>query len=63
VAPGPILAKYPDEMLKEILAATPLKRLGLQGHIAETVMYLASDGAGFTTGQVIEVSGGWTLAW
>jgi NAD(P)-dependent dehydrogenase (short-subunit alcohol dehydrogenase family) len=63
VAPGPIMANYPEQMLKEILAATPLKRLGLQGHVAETVMYLASDGAGFTTGQVIEVSGGWTLAW
>jgi hypothetical protein len=37
--------------------------LGLQRHIEETVLYLASDGAGFTTGQVIDVCGGWTLAW
>jgi 3-oxoacyl-[acyl-carrier protein] reductase len=65
VAPGPILGNYtyPKDMLREILAATPLKRVGHQRHIAETVLYLASDGAGFTTGQVIEVSGGWTLAW
>jgi NAD(P)-dependent dehydrogenase (short-subunit alcohol dehydrogenase family) len=69
VAPGAIAENWeeawdqPREVMEEVLAATPLKRMGLQQHIAEAVLYLASDGAGFTTGQVIEVSGGWTLAW
>jgi 3-oxoacyl-[acyl-carrier protein] reductase len=69
VGPGPITEDWeqaweqPQHVMSEVLAATPLKRMGLQRHIAEAVLYLASDGAGFTTGQVIDVSGGWTLDW
>jgi 3-oxoacyl-[acyl-carrier protein] reductase len=63
VSPGLITVDFNDEILKEVLAATPLKRVGLPAHIAEAVLYLASDGAAFTTGQVIEVSGGWTVDW
>jgi 3-oxoacyl-[acyl-carrier protein] reductase len=40
---------------------TPLGRMGKPEEIAETVLYLASDGGGYTTGQVLEVSGGWIL--
>jgi 3-oxoacyl-[acyl-carrier protein] reductase len=68
VAPGPITLGTKDsetvrKQAAEVLAATPLKRTGDPGEIAETVMYLASAGGGYTTGQVIEVSGGWTLDW
>jgi NAD(P)-dependent dehydrogenase (short-subunit alcohol dehydrogenase family) len=67
VAPGPIEANWeddweiPEEHLKEALAMTPLGRMGKPEEIAETVLYLASDGGGYTTGQVLEVSGGWIL--
>jgi 3-oxoacyl-[acyl-carrier protein] reductase len=67
VAPGPIEANWeddweiPPEHLAEALAMTPLGRMGKPEEIAETVLYLASDGAGYTTGQVLEVSGGWIL--
>jgi NAD(P)-dependent dehydrogenase (short-subunit alcohol dehydrogenase family) len=67
VAPGPIEANWeddweiPEEHLKEALAMTPLGRMGKPEEIAETVLYLASDGGGYTTGQVLEVSGGWVL--
>jgi 3-oxoacyl-[acyl-carrier protein] reductase len=67
VAPGPIEANWeddweiPEEHLEEALAMTPLGRMGKPEEIAETVLYLASDGGGYTTGQVLEVSGGWIL--
>ncbi|MGN6255225.1 MAG: SDR family NAD(P)-dependent oxidoreductase [Solirubrobacterales bacterium] len=67
VAPGPIEANWeddweiPQEHLDEALAMTPLGRMGKPEEIAETVLYLASDGGGYTTGQVLEVSGGWIL--
>jgi NAD(P)-dependent dehydrogenase (short-subunit alcohol dehydrogenase family) len=64
IGPGPIQApEWPEGQYDEIVAAIPLKRMGLHRHIAEAALFLASDGAGFTTGQVIDVSGGWTMAW
>jgi NAD(P)-dependent dehydrogenase (short-subunit alcohol dehydrogenase family) len=67
IAPGPIAANWeddweiPKEHIDEALEMTPLGRMGLPEEIAETVLYLASDGGGYTTGQVLEVSGGWIL--
>ncbi len=67
VAPGPIEANWeddweiPEEHVDEALKMTPLGRMGRPEEIAETVLYLASDGGGYTTGQVLEVSGGWIL--
>jgi 3-oxoacyl-[acyl-carrier protein] reductase len=67
VAPGPIAANWeddweiPKEHIDEALRMTPLGRMGKPEEIAETVLYLASDGGGYTTGQVLEVSGGWIL--
>ncbi|MDX6589446.1 MAG: 3-oxoacyl-[acyl-carrier protein] reductase [Solirubrobacterales bacterium] len=67
VAPGPIAANWeddweiPKEHIDEALEMTPLGRMGRPEEIAETVLYLASDGGGYTTGQVLEVSGGWIM--
>ena len=67
IAPGPIAANWeddweiPKEHVDEALEMTPLGRMGMPEEIAETVLYLASDGGGYTTGQVLEVSGGWIL--
>lgn len=67
IAPGPIVANWeddweiPKEHIDEALEMTPLGRMGMPEEIAETVLYLASDGGGYTTGQVLEVSGGWIL--
>ena len=68
VSPGPIQANWdtdwgiPAAHLEEAVAMTHLKRMGLAEEIAETVLFLASDGAGYITGQMVLADGGWTLA-
>ena len=42
--------------------AVPMKRLGTPEDIGPAVAFLASDGAGFVTGQTLSVSGGLTMA-
>jgi len=36
----------------------PLGRIGKPGEIAPTVMFLASEGASYITGQVVPIDGG-----
>ena len=45
-----------------LVRAIPMKRVGQPEDIAGIVAFLASDEAGFITGQVISVSGGLTMA-
>ncbi len=45
----------------EIIDATPLSRIASAGEVAETVQFLAADGSGFITGQILTVDGGRTL--
>jgi 3-oxoacyl-[acyl-carrier protein] reductase len=67
LAPGPISGDWETawgisrEHIDEAIAMNPLKRFGKPEEIAETVLFLASDGAGYITGQVIHVDGGWVL--
>lgn len=42
--------------------AVPMKRLGTPEDVAPAVAFLASDAAGFITGQTLSVSGGLTMA-
>lgn len=50
-----------DAFRSEIVEHTPLHRIASPGEVADAVQYLASDAAGFVTGQVITVDGGRTL--
>lgn len=65
VAPGFVptdLTQSLIEQMKEtILEHTPLRRLGTPEDVAAVVAFLASDEAGFITGQVIAVDGGMVL--
>ena len=42
--------------------AVPMRRLGRPEDIAPAVAFLASEEAGFITGQTLSVSGGLTMA-
>jgi 3-oxoacyl-[acyl-carrier protein] reductase len=62
VAPGFVLTELtqdlPDNLKDEINARTPLGRFGTTEEIANAVAFLASDEAGYITGQVLAVDGG-----
>ncbi|MDP1667976.1 SDR family NAD(P)-dependent oxidoreductase [Phaeovulum sp.] len=45
----------------EITQGTPMRRIAGAAELAEAVQFLASDGAGFITGQVLTVDGGRSL--
>lgn len=49
------------EFRDDITGHTPMARIAGPGELAEAVQFLASDGAGFVTGQVLTVDGGRTL--
>ncbi|MDP3704674.1 MAG: 3-oxoacyl-ACP reductase FabG [Legionellaceae bacterium] len=62
VAPGFIdtdmTAALPDMVKEEMLKRIPMRRLGHVNDIAEVVAFLASDAAGYITGETIHVNGG-----
>jgi NAD(P)-dependent dehydrogenase (short-subunit alcohol dehydrogenase family) len=48
----------PDAVRAEYIALTPLGRLEEPEDVADTVVFLASDGARFVTGEALNVTGG-----
>ena len=69
VCPGPTdtslldqVAEYSQKLYDSLARAIPMKRIGTPDDVASVVAFLASDDAGFVTGQTISVSGGLTMA-
>ncbi len=50
-----------DEFKEFFLKHTPIRRMGTPEEIAGTVLYFASDDSAYTTGQIVDVSGGFGL--
>jgi 2-hydroxycyclohexanecarboxyl-CoA dehydrogenase len=73
VCPGPTdtpaLRRFVDgagqdagKVIAGMTRAVPMKRLGTPEDVGPAVAFLASDAAGFITGQTLSVSGGLTMA-
>ena len=66
LAPGytatDMVTQLPRDVQSEILSRIPMNRLGTPEGVAEAVCFLASDGAGYITGQVLGIDGGLTLS-
>jgi 3-oxoacyl-[acyl-carrier protein] reductase len=62
IAPGFIetdmTKKLSDEQREKLLSAVPMKRIGQPEDIAQTVAFLASEGASYITGTTIHINGG-----
>jgi 3-oxoacyl-[acyl-carrier protein] reductase len=65
VAPGFIASAMTDVLTPEqkdrIAKAIPMARLGTPDEVASSVVFLASDQAGYITGQTIHVNGGMAM--
>lgn len=67
VGPGLVLTEgtageFSDPGLRDAVgAAMPLGRIGEPSDVAEAVAFLASEAAGYITGQVLYVDGGWAI--
>jgi 3-oxoacyl-[acyl-carrier protein] reductase len=65
VAPGFIesdmTGKLNDKQKEAILGQIPMKRMGHGAEIASAVAWLASDEAGYVTGQTVHVNGGMAM--
>jgi 3-oxoacyl-[acyl-carrier protein] reductase len=66
VAPGFIntemTRKLSEEVKETLLNQIPSRRLGQPSDVADAVCFLASEGAGYITGQVLHVNGGMHMA-
>lgn len=62
VAPGFITtdmtAELGDDTIKQYESSIPAKRFGTTQDVADAVVFLASDGAGYVSGAVLPVDGG-----
>ena len=65
VAPGfmetDMTAAMPEAAKAATLAAIPIGRMGAAEDVARTVAFLASEEAGYITGQVVAVDGGMSM--
>jgi 2-hydroxycyclohexanecarboxyl-CoA dehydrogenase len=52
---------FTPEQLEKVARSLPLRKIGRPQDVANAVVFLASDAAGHITGQVLSVSGGYSM--
>lgn len=52
---------FTPEQLEKVAKALPLRKVGRPGDIANAVVFFASKAAGHVTGQILSVSGGYSM--
>ena len=61
VAPGitktDMVAALPEQMIKPLINAIPIRRIGEPEDIANAFLFLASDMASYVTGEILSVDG------
>jgi len=67
VAPGvidtPMVQESPKRWVERMTKTIPMRKLGKPEDIAYAVAYIASDEAGFLTGQILSPNGGSHMKW
>jgi NAD(P)-dependent dehydrogenase (short-subunit alcohol dehydrogenase family) len=66
VSPGMVITEQSDGLLSDevnrrLCAMTPVGRFGEPSEIAHAVTFIASERAGFITGEELKVDGGWSI--
>ncbi len=65
VAPGFIKSKMTEVLSEDVklkmLDQIPMKRFGVPGDVARTVLFLATEASSYMTGQVLTISGGMVM--
>lgn len=63
VAPGmintDIIKTVPEKTMAAVINSIPMRRVGEPEEVADLVTFLASDHAGYISGQCIRITGGW----
>jgi acetoacetyl-CoA reductase len=51
----------PSEVIQHAIAPTPTRRLGKPEEVARLVRFLLDEKAGYITGAVYNINGGWYM--
>ena len=62
VSPGGIYRNQPKKFVKKYLDKTPLKRMGKESDVVNTLLFLSSNLSSYITGQNIIVDGGYSVS-
>jgi 3-oxoacyl-[acyl-carrier protein] reductase len=58
IAPGPIATAMTTDLPASLKMLIPMGRMGTPEDVSEAAVFLASEAAGFITGEVLDVNGG-----